>query len=336
MTAPAPPLRPARTMPPSHTAPRAVRGRDVLASEWIKLWSVRSTYTALAVAAVLAVGLSALGAYVTTTVADHPPAGGPPLPDALTLSFSGFPVAQLAVAVLGVLAFTAEQSTGLIRTTLVAVPRRWAVLAAKAATAGAVALAAGEVLAFASFFLTQAILSGHHRGLSLAHPGVPGAILAGGFYLAVVALLGLGLGAVLRSTAAAIAVAVALTYLIPEILSLLPHPLERPDRPVPPAHRGPAVRVAAPEDGHARAGLVPGGRGRLGGSGTGRRRGRALPPGRLSLAVTAPGTTPGSPQRSVRPAVSAREPGRRRTGRSASRPRRWPAPGCPRSAPGRW
>jgi hypothetical protein len=104
------------------------------------------------------------------------------------------------------------------------VPRRWAVLAAKAATAGAVALAAGEVLAFASFFLTQAILSGHHRGLSLAHPGVPGAILAGGFYLAVVALLGLGLGAVLRSTAAAIAVAVALTYLIPEILSLLPHP----------------------------------------------------------------------------------------------------------------
>jgi hypothetical protein len=65
----------------------------------------------------------------------------------------------------------------------VAVPRRRAVLAAKAATAGAVALAAGEVLAFASFFLTQAILSGHHRGLSLAHPGVPGAVLAGGFYL---------------------------------------------------------------------------------------------------------------------------------------------------------
>jgi hypothetical protein len=112
-----------------------------------------------------------------------PDAGRPPLPDALTLSFSGFPTAQLAVAVLGVLALTAEQSTGLLRTTLVAVPRRRAVLAAKAATAGAVALAAGEVLAFASFFLTQAILSAHHRGLSLAHPGVPGAVLAGGFYL---------------------------------------------------------------------------------------------------------------------------------------------------------
>jgi hypothetical protein len=84
----------------------------VLASEWIKLWSVRSTYAALSIAAVLAAR----------------------------------------------------------------------------ATAGAVALAAGELLAFASFFLTQAILSGHHRGLSLAHPGVPGAVLAGGSYLAVAAV----------------------------------------------------------------------------------------------------------------------------------------------------
>ena len=105
-----------------------------------------------------------------------------------------------------------------------AVPRRGTVLAAKAATAGAVALALGELLAFASFFLAQAILSGHHRGLSLARPGVPGAVLAGGFYLAVVTLLGLGLGVIMRSTAAAIAAAVALTYLIPEILSLLPSP----------------------------------------------------------------------------------------------------------------
>jgi ABC-2 type transport system permease protein len=224
MTAAAPPVLPGSTRPPSRTAPAAVRARDVLASEWIKLWSVRSTYAALVIAAVLAVGLSALGTYLTATAAAHPPHGSPPPPDALTLSFSGFPTAQLALAVLGVLAFTAEQSTGLLRTTFVAVPRRRAVLAAKAATAGAVALAAGEVLAFASFFLTQAILSGHHRGLSLAHPGVAGAVLAGGFYLAVVALLGLGLGVLLRSAAAAIAAAVALTYLIPEILSLLPSP----------------------------------------------------------------------------------------------------------------
>lgn len=218
MTAPATSVLAGRTAPPA-----ASRARDVLASEWIKLWSVRSTYATLLIAAVLAVGLSALGAYVTTTVVAHPPAGQA-LPDPLMLSFSGFPVAQLAVAVLGALAFTAEHSTGLIRTTFVAVPRRRTVLAAKAATAGAVVLAAGELLAFASFFLTQAIMSAHHRGLSLAHPGVPGAVLAGGFYLVLVALLGLGLGVIMRSTAAAIATVVALTYLIPEILSLLPYP----------------------------------------------------------------------------------------------------------------
>jgi hypothetical protein len=216
---------PTSTVPPGSAAPpAAVRALDVLASEWIKLWSARSTYVTLSIAAVLAVGLSGLGTYLTSTVAAHPPPGSPPPPDALTLSFTGFPTAQLAVAVLGVLAFTAEHATGLIRTTFAAVPRRPAVLAAKAATAGTVVVAAGEVLAFASFFLTQAILSGHHRGLSLAHPGVPAAVLAGGFYLAVVALLGLGLGAALRSTAAAIAVAVMLTYLVPEILSLLPSP----------------------------------------------------------------------------------------------------------------
>ncbi len=225
MTAPVTPVLARSTMPSGRARPpAAVRARDVLASEWIKLWSVRSTYAALSIAALLAVGLSALGTYLTVAAAAHPPPGGPPLPDALTLSFSGFPTAQLALAVLGVLAFTAEQATGLIRTTLVALPRRGAVLAAKAATVGAVALAAGELLAFASFFLAQAILSGRHRGLSLAHPGVAGAVLAAGLYLAVVALLGLGLGVILRSTAAAIAAAVALTYLIPEILSLLPSP----------------------------------------------------------------------------------------------------------------
>jgi ABC-2 type transport system permease protein len=211
-------------LPPGRKPPAAARARDVLASEWIKLWSVRSTCAALLIAAVLAVGLSALGTYLTATVAAHPPAGRPALPDALTLSFSGFPTAQLAVAVLGVLTFTGENATGLIRTTFVAVPRRWAVLAAKAATAGAVVLVTGELLAFASFFLTQAILAGHHRGLSLSHPGVLGAVLAGGSYLVIVALLGLGLGVIIRSTAAAIAAAVALTYLIPEILSLLPSP----------------------------------------------------------------------------------------------------------------
>ena len=85
---------------------------------------------------------------------------------------------MLPVSVLSVLAFTSEYGSGLIRTTFTAVPRRRGGARRQGGGTGAAALVAGEVLAFASFFLTQAILSGRHRGLSLARPGAPGAVLA--------------------------------------------------------------------------------------------------------------------------------------------------------------
>ena len=93
--------------------------------------------------------------------------------------------------------------SGPIRTTFTAVPRRWAVLAAKAAVTGAAALIAGELLTFACFFFTQAILSRHHRGLALSHPGALRAVLAAGFVLAACAVVGVGVGAVIRHTAGA-------------------------------------------------------------------------------------------------------------------------------------
>jgi ABC-2 type transport system permease protein len=103
------------------------------------------------------------------------------------------------------------------------VPRRWAVLAAKAAVAGTAALAAGELLAFTAFFSTQAIGSGHHGGLSLSHPGVPGAVLAAGFLLSVCTVVSLALGAIVRHKAGAIAAAVGVIYLAALCL-LLPSP----------------------------------------------------------------------------------------------------------------
>ena len=130
---------------------------------------------------------------------------------------------MLAVGVLGVLAFSTEYSTGLIRTTFAAVPRRRAVLAAKAAVIGAATLVAGEVVAFVSFVLVQAVLAGHHRGVSLSRPGVPGAVLADGLLLFVVAMMGVGLGAIIRHTAGGIAAMIAVIVL-PSILSLLPPP----------------------------------------------------------------------------------------------------------------
>src|SRR6202030_274410 len=104
----------------------------------------------------------------------------------------------IAVSVLGVLTFSTEYATGLILTTFAAVPRRRPVLAAKAAVAGLTTLLAGEVVAFTSFFAVQAILSGHHLGVSVSHPGVPGAVLAEGLLLCVCTVLGVALGAIIR------------------------------------------------------------------------------------------------------------------------------------------
>jgi hypothetical protein len=203
---------------PAPAVPLAVRARDVLTSEWTKLRSVRSTYWTLLVAVVTPIGLSAL---VAITLANAPGNGTPVdplLPGVLSQEY-----AVLAVGVLGVLAFSTEYSTGLIRTTFASVPRRRAVLAAKAAVIGAVTLVAGELVAFACFALVQAVLSGRHLSVSLSHPGVPGAVLATGLLLFVVATMGLGLGAIVRHTAGGIAALVGLIFL-PAILGLLPAP----------------------------------------------------------------------------------------------------------------
>jgi ABC-2 type transport system permease protein len=199
--------------------PAPARAVDALAFEWIKLRSVRSTYWTLLVAVVTPVAISAL---VAVTLADAPGKGAaqldPLLPGLLSLEY-----AVLAVGVLGVLTFSAEFSTGLIRTTFTAVPRRRSVLAAKAAVLGAVTLVAGEAVAFACFGLVQAVLSGKHLSVSLSHPGVPGAVLAEGLLLFAVAMMGLGLGAIVRHAAGGIAAVVGLIFL-PAGLALLPAP----------------------------------------------------------------------------------------------------------------
>jgi ABC-2 type transport system permease protein len=210
-------VRAAQAQAPSLSA----RARDVVAFEWTKLRSVRSNYITLLIAAAVTIGASAIVAHSVASVPK-------PLPgsfSALTASFLAYAeYAVIPVSVLAVLQFTSEYSTGLIRTTFAAVPRRWAVLAGKAAVAGAAALLSGEVLAFACFSMVQAILSGRHRGLSLAQPGVPGAVLAGGFVLCACALTALGLAAIIRHTAGAITATLALIYLVAGLCFFLPSP----------------------------------------------------------------------------------------------------------------
>jgi hypothetical protein len=195
----------------------AVRARDVLVSEWTKVRSVRSTYWILLIAAITAIGGSVIVA-TTTASSGHSPMD--PLAS-IFVAWLEYPV--LAVGILGVLAFTSEHSTGQIRTTFAAVPRRRAVLAAKVGAVGLLTLCFSELLAFISFFLSEAILSGHHRGLSLAHPGVLGAVLGAGFSLFAIGLVGVGLGAIIRHSAGAIAALPAMIYL-PLVLLSLPAP----------------------------------------------------------------------------------------------------------------
>jgi len=213
-TPPAPAPATAAERPPSV----AVRARDVLACEWTKFRAVRSTYWTLLVAIATPICFSAFIAFALSSGPATSPAPDPLLPGLLSLEY-----AVLAVSVLGVLTFSSEYSTGLIRTTFAAVPRRRVVLAAKAAVIGAVTLAAGEVVAFVSFFAAQAVLHRHHQGVSLSHPGVPGAVLADGILLCVCALLGVALGAIIRHTAGGIAAAVAVIVL-PSITAVLPAP----------------------------------------------------------------------------------------------------------------
>jgi hypothetical protein len=199
----------------------AVRARDVIAFEWTKLRSVRSNYITLLIAAVVTIGASIIVAHA---VASAPK----PLPvnfSALTASFLAYAEYMvIPVSVLAVLQLTSEYSTGLIRTTFAAVPRRWAVLGGKAAVVGSVALLIGEVLAFACFAIVQAILSGRHRGASLAQPGVPEAVLAAGFVLCACALTALGLAAIIRHTPGAITAALVVIYLVAGLCLFLPSP----------------------------------------------------------------------------------------------------------------
>ncbi len=144
--------------------------------------------------------------------------------NALTGSLFGLLIGQLVIAVLGALAITSEYSTGMVRTTLTALPRRGTVYAAKAAVFAGVALAAGLIASIASFFAGQLMLSGVHASVSLSQPGVLRAVIGGGLFLAVCGLLSFGLGGILRNTAGAIAAAIGVLFVTWILSQFLPGP----------------------------------------------------------------------------------------------------------------
>jgi ABC-type transport system involved in multi-copper enzyme maturation permease subunit len=166
-----------------------------------------------------------IAALATAVVAHHWPQMGPndrrhfhPLEP----TFGGVQLAQLAIGVLGVLVITGEYSTGMIRASMTAAPKRLPVLWGKAVVYGLTTLVLMVPATFAAFFIGQAIFSGRGIEAHLGDPHVLRAVVGAGLYLTVVGLFGLGLGAIVRNTAGGIALFAGLMFVLPPLMNVLP------------------------------------------------------------------------------------------------------------------
>ncbi|HEY2575447.1 MAG TPA: ABC transporter permease subunit [Streptosporangiaceae bacterium] len=203
---------------------RAVRTSfaDTLHSEWVKLRTVRSTYWSLLAAALLIVGIGMLFAVVYRGQYHSLSASSKATFDPTEITLSGVWFGQLAIGVLAILTITGEYSTGTIRPSLAAVPHRSRMLAAKILVFTAVTVVIGAAASFAAFFAGQPILAGRAPHAVLGDPGVLRAVIGGGLYLGALGIFSLAIGVLIRHTAGAITVLVAIALVIPTVMDTLP------------------------------------------------------------------------------------------------------------------
>ena len=161
--------------------------------------------------------------------------------DPVDTSLGGWHLAQLAIGVLGVLVITGEYSTGMIRATLSAVPKRLPVLWAKAAVYATVCFLFMLPATLIAFFASQAILSGHHIQIAFSHAHVARAVVGAALYLTVIAVFSLSLGAILRNTAGGIATFAAILFVIPPLMNVLPSSWNDAASPYLPSNAGRAI-----------------------------------------------------------------------------------------------
>jgi ABC-2 type transport system permease protein len=219
---------------------RLTQGR-VFRSEWTKLYSLRSTRYALLATAAMTIGFGIIASvanvsrWSTMSLADKATF------DPLATSLLGVRFGVLAIGVLGVLLITGEYSTGMIRSTMTAVPKRLPVLWAKTGVYALVALVIALPAAFVAFFAGQAILSGQHIQIAFSHSGVPLAIVGAAGYLTLVGLFAMGLGAIMRNTAAGIATFAGLMFVVGPLISILPASIADSITPYLPSDAGEAM-----------------------------------------------------------------------------------------------
>ncbi|MEV7545757.1 ABC transporter permease subunit [Streptomyces sp. NPDC089915] len=191
----------------------------VLRSEWTKIRTVASTSWTLATALLVTVGIGAGLCAVVNATFDNMPKPEQASFDATQMSFSGMILGQLAMLVFGAMVVGSEYGTGMIRTSLAAVPRRGGLLLGKVLVATALALVVGLATGFLSFFLGQALLGGHSTGLG--GENVLRAVIGVGLYMALLAAFAIGASMMLRNSAASIALLIGFFLILPIVLSLV-------------------------------------------------------------------------------------------------------------------
>jgi ABC-2 type transport system permease protein len=212
---------------PALTALPPASGRagfgGTLASELTKIRSVRSTYWTLLVLLVVSVGIGAAATGGTAANWSHMAPQDQATFDPTQASVAGlFYLGQLVIVVLGALTLTAEYSTGMIRTSLTAMPRRPVMYVSKAAVFAVVALVVTFAAAFISFFLGQSLLASTHDTATLSQPNVLRAVVGSALYVTLCGLFAFAVGAILRHTAGTITAVIGLLFVIPILAHVLP------------------------------------------------------------------------------------------------------------------
>ncbi|MEU5879565.1 ABC transporter permease subunit [Spirillospora sp. NPDC047279] len=228
-------------------AKRATFG-NVLSSEWTKIMTVKSTFWTMIAAVIVTIGLSLLLALAFTSAWDQMKPADRAQFDPASFGLVGINFGMVAFGVLGVLVITGEYATGMIRTALTAMPRRMEYLTAKVLVLGLITLVVGQIVAFASFLLSQLIFKSKDINASLGDDGVLRAVIGGGLYLALIAVIALGIGVLLRHTAGSVTTILGVLFVLPIIGSFLPGDWGRTVSKFLPSNAGGAIMTARPLD----------------------------------------------------------------------------------------
>jgi ABC-type transport system involved in multi-copper enzyme maturation permease subunit len=213
----------------------------VTRSEWTKLWSLRSTRWSLLVACLAMAGLGPLIAVVSMAHWNQLGVGQRLTFNPLERSLGGYRLAQLAIGVLGVMVISGEYSTGMIRSSLMAVPKRLPVLWAKLLVFSGVAFVLMLITSLISFFAAQAIFTQHHVNQTLSSPHALRVVVGTVLFMSLTGVLCTALGTIIRSTAGSISAYVALMFVLPGLSDILPSSLSNAINPYLPSVAGTEV-----------------------------------------------------------------------------------------------